>query len=88
MVLRTPREVGLLIRERRRETGLTQVELAERVGASREWIRLAESGKPRLDLALALRTLAALGITLNAQVSVATTSPRGKVSLRKAEPGL
>ncbi len=87
MVIRTPREVGLLIRERRREIGLTQAELAERVGASREWIRLAESGKPRLDLALALRALGALGITLDAGVQVATTPRRSKALARKAKPG-
>ncbi len=63
--LRTPREFGLLIRERRKEVGFTQSELAERVGSSREWIRLAESGKPRLDLGLALRALAALGLAID-----------------------
>jgi HTH-type transcriptional regulator / antitoxin HipB len=87
MVVRTPQEVGLLIRERRREIGLTQAELAERVGSSREWIRLAESGKPRLDLALALRALGALGITLDAREQVAATPHRSKAPVRKAKPG-
>ena len=73
MIIRTPREVGLLVRDRRRVQGVTQAELAERVGASREWIRLLESGKPRLELGLTLRALTALGINLNAEVG----SPRG-----------
>lgn len=67
MVVRTPREIGLLVRDRRRAAGVTQAVLAERVGASREWIRLLESGKPRLELGLTLRALTALGITLNAE---------------------
>lgn len=66
--IRTTHEVGLLIRERRRVAGITQAELAERVGASREWIRLLESGKPRLELGLTLRALTALGIALNAEI--------------------
>ena len=67
MLIRTAREVGLLVRDRRRSARITQAELAERVGASREWIRLLESGKPRLELGLTLRALSALGITLDAR---------------------
>ena len=66
MLIRTTREVGLLVRDRRRAVRLTQGELAERVGASREWIRQLESGKPRLELGLTLRALTALGIALDA----------------------
>jgi HTH-type transcriptional regulator/antitoxin HipB len=67
MIVRTSREIGLLVRDRRRAAHVTQAALAERVGASREWIRLLESGKPRLELGLTLRALTALGITLNAE---------------------
>lgn len=66
MLIRTSHEVGLLVRDQRRAAHLTQAQLAERVGASREWIRLLESGKPRLELGLTLRALSALGITLDA----------------------
>lgn len=70
MLIRTPREIGLLVRESRRTLGLTQAQLAERIGASREWVRLLESGaKPRLELGLTLRALTALSITLDAQFS-------------------
>jgi HTH-type transcriptional regulator/antitoxin HipB len=71
MLIRTTHEVGLLVRDRRRAAGLTQGELAERVGASREWIRQLESGKPRLELGLTLRALTALGIALNAEFAPA-----------------
>jgi HTH-type transcriptional regulator/antitoxin HipB len=67
VLLRTTTEVGLLIRDRRRTLGLTQSALAERVGASREWIRQLESGKPRLELGLTLRAFTALGVSLNAE---------------------
>jgi transcriptional regulator with XRE-family HTH domain len=75
MLIRTAREVGLLIRDQRRAARITQAELAERVGASREWIRLLESGKPRLELGLTLRALTALGITLDAQSSASVATP-------------
>lgn len=68
MIIRTPRELGLLARERRRELKLTQIELAERIGSSRQWVRLLESGKPRLELGLTLRALTALGIRLDLSV--------------------
>ena len=67
MLIRTPREVGLLVRERRRAARVTQSELAERIGASREWVRQLETGKPRLELGLTLRALAALGIEVDAR---------------------
>lgn len=77
MLIRTAHEVGLLVRDRRRAAGMTQAELAERVGASREWVRLLESGKPRLELGLTLRALTALGITLDAQSPAPTPSALG-----------
>jgi y4mF family transcriptional regulator len=67
MFVRTTREIGALVHERRREIGLTQAQLAEHVGASREWIRLLESGRRRLDLGRTLRALHVLGIALDAQ---------------------
>jgi y4mF family transcriptional regulator len=81
MFLRTTREIGLLVHERRREVGLTQAQLAEQVGASREWVRLLESGRPRLDLGLTLRALHALGLVLDAQPAALpsaanTTTPK------------
>ena len=64
MRLRTPTDIGLTIRERRRSLGLDQKTLALRVGVSRQWIIAAEQGKRRAELGLVLRTLDTLGITL------------------------
>ncbi len=65
MLARTPQDLGLLIREQRRQLGLDQHELAQRVGVSRQWIVEMEGGKPRAELALVLRTVAALGLEID-----------------------
>lgn len=65
MQVRTPLDLGVIIRERRRALGLRQQDLAERVGVSRQWIVEVERGKSRAELGLVLRTLNALGIELH-----------------------
>ncbi len=67
MRLRTPQDIGLTIRERRRAQHLDQAALARRVGVSRQWIVGIEKGKGRADLSLVLRTLDALGIVLRSE---------------------
>lgn len=64
MQIRTPLELGLAIRERRRMLKLSQTELARKVGVGRQWIVAMEHGKPSVELRLALRTLSALDIPL------------------------
>lgn len=77
MHIRTPIDVGAVIRDRRRKLGLDQKSLAARVGVSRQWIVEVEKGKPRAEIGLVLRTADALGIHL------ASEEP-GKV---KRQPG-
>jgi HTH-type transcriptional regulator/antitoxin HipB len=67
MRIRSPSELGALIRGRRRQLGLDQSVLAEQVGVSRQWIIEIEKGKPRAAVGLILRTLNALGILLDAR---------------------
>jgi len=64
MQLRTPRDIGALIRAHRRALGLDQRTLAARAGVSRLWISEVERGKPGASLGLVLRVLASLGVTL------------------------
>jgi HTH-type transcriptional regulator/antitoxin HipB len=71
MLLRTPGDVGAIVRQRRRELGLDQRTLAERVGSSRQWIIDCEKGKPRAEIGLVLRTLTVLGVRLSAAVESA-----------------
>ncbi|GAA1789517.1 hypothetical protein GCM10009748_25300 [Agromyces lapidis] len=44
MFVGTPRDWGNVVRERRVELGITQGELAERVGRARQWVVRFESG--------------------------------------------
>ena len=65
MLLRTPADVGAAIRQRRRRLGLGQQSLADRIGVSRQWVVEIEKGKPRAELALVLRALGTLGMSLS-----------------------
>lgn len=67
IALRTPADVGAIIRARRTALGLGQAELATRVGVSRLWINQVERGKRGASLDLILRTLRALDITLTGE---------------------
>jgi HTH-type transcriptional regulator / antitoxin HipB len=69
MRVRTPAELGALIRERRTALGLDQKTLAHNVGVSRQWIVDVEKGKPRAPIGLVLRTIEALGITLSPKIA-------------------
>jgi HTH-type transcriptional regulator/antitoxin HipB len=64
MHIRTPLDLGLIIRDRRRKLGLTQGALAAKAGVGRQWLVTIEHGKARAEIGLVLRTLAALGLTL------------------------
>jgi HTH-type transcriptional regulator/antitoxin HipB len=64
MRVRTTKDIGALIRQRRHELHLSQLELAERVGVSRQWVVDVERGKPRAELGLVLRTLDVLDLRL------------------------
>ncbi len=57
-------DLAACIRQARKKSGWTQAELANRSGVSRDWIIGLEKGKPSLELALVLRTLKALDLTL------------------------
>lgn len=65
MRVRTIREIGLLVRSERKRQRLSLQALAERVGCTRQWVAELEAGGERLEVALVLRTLNALGIRLD-----------------------
>ena len=64
MQIRTARDLGAVIRDRRKKKKLDQAKLAEMVGVSRKWIIDVEKGKPRAEMSLVLKTLEALGVPL------------------------
>jgi len=76
MILYSAKEVGALVRDRRTGLGLSQMQLAEKVGVSRVWMVQFERGKPNAQLGLVLRTLRELGVPLKAEVDPDSHSSR------------
>ena len=60
---------GEVLRDRRKELGLTQKELAEKIGRERTYINRIEKGETDLQLSSFLRIADALGITLKLEMS-------------------
>lgn len=77
IALRTPADIGALIKDRRLALGIDQAELAERIGVGRLWVNQVERGKPGASLGLVLRALAAVGVDIKA-----FTEERGEKSAR------
>lgn len=84
MIARSPQDIGLLMRERRRKLGLDQAELARRCRVSRRWIIEAEKGKASAEVGLVLRALAVLGLRLDLREADA---PSGAAVTRAAANG-
>jgi len=61
--------IGALARDARETAGLTQTQLAERIGASRFWVAAFEKGKPSAELGLALKAIQALGFSISIEPS-------------------
>ncbi len=81
MIVRSPVELGHLVRDQRAHVALTQAELATQVGVSRKWIIDLEGGKRTTDLSLVLRTLNVLGLDLDVH-------PRSDRTVRTDAPDL
>ena len=62
--LRSPADVGRAVRHARRELGMSQVELAQRLGVSQRWLSELETGKPKILDARLFDVLAQLGLKL------------------------
>lgn len=65
-VLKTPSDLGHVIRQRRKALGWDQARLAYETGVSRQWVIDIEKGKPRAELQLVLRVMNVLGVPLTA----------------------
>lgn len=61
-------EVGAVVRSRREELGLTQKEVAEKIGVSRKWYIDLEQGKSTLELYKVLDAFWALNLELHVRV--------------------
>jgi y4mF family transcriptional regulator len=78
--LRTPSDIGALIKDRRRALSLDQAELAKLIGVSRFWVNQTERGNPGAALGNVLRALATLGVELNSASDVPTSAATPIVS--------
>jgi y4mF family transcriptional regulator len=78
MLIRTPKELGAIIRDKRKRLGLGQSDLANRIGVSRQWVIEIEHGHPRAELGLVLRALDALDIRFDASTEPAKSGSAAK----------
>lgn len=74
MRIASARDLGLYVRERRRDLGKNQTDLAAAAGVSRRWLSDLEAGKATAEIGLVLKTLHALDIVLDAQPAEAVRS--------------
>jgi HTH-type transcriptional regulator / antitoxin HipB len=75
VLVRSPADLGAVIRDRRKQLRLDQSSFARRIGVSRQWVIEIERGHPRAELALVLRAIDALDIRLDARVDEASHRP-------------
>jgi y4mF family transcriptional regulator len=76
MLIRTPADLGAVVRDRRKDLKLDQATLAKRIGVSRQWVIEVEHGHPRAELALVLRAIDVLDIHLDASTAQETGQRR------------
>lgn len=67
MLIKTPTDIGALIKEARLKAGLSQHDLAQILKTSQGWVSEIERGKPRAELGLVLKAINALGINLDSR---------------------
>lgn len=67
--VKTPLELGVLIRSAREAQGWTQADLADHANVSRQWLVSVEKGRhSRAEIGMLLRTIGAVGIELSARI--------------------
>ena len=82
MRVRAIRDAANAIRGRRLDLGLSQAELARRVGVSRKWIYEFEAGKPTAEFGILIRVVEELGLTLKiTKVDPTAPIPEGTIDL-------
>ncbi|MCA1788359.1 MAG: helix-turn-helix domain-containing protein [Thioalkalivibrio sp.] len=65
MIIRSVRDVRDLIADGRQALRLSQTELAERIGVSRQWVSLVERGRTSPEFVSVLNALHALGYSVS-----------------------
>lgn len=73
-IVRTPEDLGRLIRQQRKRQRLRQTDLAAMIGASHVFLGDVEKGKPTVQLGRVLTLLDELGLTLRVDIPDDTTA--------------
>lgn len=81
MLVRTPADLGAVIRDRRKQLKLDQAAFAKQIGVSRQWVIEIERGHTRAELGLVLRAVDALSIQLDGSVRQSTRRRGGAVDI-------
>lgn len=82
MIIKTAKEIGLLVREQRKSRGWTQDTFAQKLGVSRLWVVQMELGKSTAQIGLVLRALNELGLPMQIDLSPKDeTKPAGFIDL-------
>ena len=84
MLIRNPTDLGLMLRQARRDARMTQAELAAKAGVSTRWLIGIEKGKGSAELQLVFRLLAALGLVLSV---TAGQRPSAEATAQADDPG-
>lgn len=82
MHIRSPRDLGLVIRETRRSQKLTQAQLAARAGVTREWVVALERGNPGAEVGRVFKVLSALRLEMEVPTGSAVTHSNANVPSR------
>ena len=65
MIIANAHQLGALLRQTRKDRGMTQAALAAAAGVSRQWVIAAEAGSPAAQLDLTLDVLRAAGLVVD-----------------------
>lgn len=78
-------DVGRLVRETRQAASMTQQELADRVGTTRQWVIRLEQGHPTPTMNTVLIVLSELGLELIVTHNLPQRAPRNALERRMAK---
>ncbi|HAR32872.1 MAG TPA: transcriptional regulator [Desulfobacter sp.] len=86
-IMVSPRDLGVTLRELRKQKGMTQTALGKRVGLDQKRVSLMESGNPNIRVASLFRLLSALdvGMALEPKAIDGTTPVQGNQEENKDE---
>jgi len=79
------RDVGELVRQTRQAASLTQQELADRAGTTRQWIIRLEQGRNTPTMNTVLTALSVLGLEMAAIHSLPPRGPRNALERRMSK---